>query len=79
MGRTRRRISLILWMLFLCVMGAVSTVREIHGEFTALICIANCVGSAAPTFEYTDAVRLLVYTPSFGNVNGQWQYVTSEM
>lgn len=36
MGRTRRRISLTLWMLFLCVMGAVSTVREIHGEFTAL-------------------------------------------
>jgi len=63
MGRTRRRISLILWMLFLCVMGAVSTVREIHGEFTALILIANCVGSAAPTFEYTVVDRLLcLYT-----------------
>ena len=43
MGRTRGRISLILWMLYLCVMGAVSTVREIHGEFTALIRLANYV------------------------------------
>lgn len=61
MGRTRRRISLIVWMLFLCVMGAVSTVREIYGEFTALICIANCVGSAAPTFEYTVVTLLCLY------------------
>ncbi|XP_021914670.1 uncharacterized protein LOC110827368 isoform X2 [Zootermopsis nevadensis] len=31
MGRTRRRISLSIRMLFLCVMGAVSTFGEIHG------------------------------------------------
>lgn len=70
MGRTRRRVSLILWMLFLCVMGAVSTVREIHGEFTALICFANCVGSAAQLLNLLLSLGYFVYTPSFGNVTG---------
>jgi hypothetical protein len=39
-------------MLFLCVMGAVSTVREIHGEFTALNMHRElCFGTAPPTLK----------------------------
>jgi len=35
-----------LWMLFLCVMGAVSTVGEIHGELTALVCMCSAISLA---------------------------------